>query len=58
MPHNIWLATRSQMQTVFEKIYHAELILWQKISNRAHLIIVSFSSDVKVAKRYSKNQNF
>ena len=39
------------------KIYHAELILWWKISNWAQLVIISFSSAVRVAKRYSKNQN-
>ena len=39
------------------KIYHVELLLWQKISNWAQLIIIRFSSDVRVAKRYSKNQN-
>ena len=41
------------------KIYHVELILWQKISNWAQLVIISFSSAVRVniAKRYSKNQN-
>ena len=39
------------------KIYHVELILWYKISNWAQLVIVSFSSAVRVAKRYSKNQN-
>ena len=39
------------------KIYHVELILWWKISNWAQLIIISFSSAVRVAKRYSKNQN-
>ena len=39
------------------KIYHVELILWKKISNWAQLVITSFSSAVRVAKRYSKNQN-
>ena len=39
------------------KIYHVELILWQKISNWAQLVIISFSSAVRVAKPYSKNQN-
>ena len=39
------------------KIYHAELILCQKKSNWAQLVIISFSSAVRVAKRYSKNQN-
>ena len=39
------------------KIYHVELILWQKISNCAQLVIISFSFAVRVAKRYSKNQN-
>ena len=39
------------------KIYNVELILWQKISNWAQLVIISFSSAVRVAKRYSKNQN-
>ena len=39
------------------KIYHTELILWKKISNWAQLVIISFSSAVRVAKRYSKNQN-
>ena len=39
------------------KIYHVELILCQKISNWAQLVIISFSSAVKVAKPYSKNQN-
>ena len=39
------------------KIYHVELILCQKISNWAQLVIISFSSAVRVAKRYSKNQN-
>ena len=39
------------------KIYHVELILCQKISNWAQLVIISFSSAVCVAKHYSKNQN-
>ena len=39
------------------KIYHVELILCQKISNWAQLVIISFSSAVRVAKHYSKNQN-
>ena len=39
------------------KIYHVELILCQEISNWAQLVIISFSSAVRVAKRYSKNQN-
>ena len=39
------------------KIYHVELILWQKISNWAQLVIISFSSAVRVAKRYSTIQN-
>ena len=39
------------------KIYQVELILYQKVSNWAKLVIVSFSSAVRVAKRYSKNQN-
>ena len=39
------------------KIYRVQLILWQKISNWAQLVIISFSSAVRVAKRYSKNQN-
>ena len=39
------------------KIYHVELILWQKLSNWAQLVIISFSSAVRVAKRYSENQN-
>ena len=39
------------------KIYHVELILCYKISNWAQLVIISFSSAVRVAKRYSKNQN-
>ena len=39
------------------KIYHVELILWKKISNWAQLVIISFSSAVRVAKRYSQNQN-
>ena len=41
----------------FVKIYHFELISWQKISNWAQLLIISFSSAVRVAKRYSKNEN-
>ena len=52
----IWLATRSRYR-VFVKIFHVELILWQKISNWAQLIIASFSSAVRVAKCYSKNQD-
>ena len=39
------------------KMYHVELILWQKISNWAQLVIISFSSAVRVAKRFSINQN-
>ena len=39
------------------KIYHVGLILCKKISNWAPLVIIDFSSAVKVAKRYSKNQN-
>ena len=39
------------------QIYHVELILWKKISNWTQLVIISFSSAVRVAKRYSKNQN-
>ena len=38
------------------KIDHVELILWYKISNWAQLIIISFSSAVRIAKRFSKNQ--
>ena len=53
---NIWLATGPKYR-VFVKIYHVELILWQKISNWAQLVIISFSSAVRVAKRYSENQN-
>ena len=50
---NIWLATRSQIQSICE-IYCVELSL---ISNWAQLVIISFSSVARVAKRYSKNQN-
>ena len=39
------------------KIDHVELILWQKISNWAQRVIISFSSVLRVAKRYSKNEN-
>ena len=39
------------------EIYHVELILWQKISNWAQLIIIGLSSAVKVVKRYSENKN-
>ena len=39
------------------KIYHVELILWSKISNWAQRVMISFSSVVTVAKRYSKDQN-
>ena len=39
------------------KIYYVELILCRKISNWAQLVIISFSSAVRVAKRCSKNQN-
>ena len=39
------------------KIYHVELILCQKISNWAQLVIISFTSAVRVAERYSKYQN-
>ena len=39
------------------KIYHVQLILCQKIFNWAQLLIMSFSSAVRAAKRYSKNQN-
>ena len=39
------------------KICHVGLILWWKISNWAQLVIISFSSAVRFAKRYSKNQN-
>ena len=53
---NVWLATRSQIQSIV-KIYHVELILWWKISNWAKLVIIIFGSAVRVAKRYSKNQN-
>ena len=53
---NIWLAIRSQVRSICES-YHVELILWQKISNWAQLVIISFSSAVRVAKRFSKNQN-
>ena len=42
---------------MFVKIYHVELILWQKISNWTQLVIISFSSAVRAAKRYPKNQN-
>ena len=39
------------------KIYHVELTLCKKISNWAQLVVISFSSAVRVAKRCSKNQN-
>ena len=39
------------------KTYHVELILWWKICNWAQLVIINFSSAVRVGKRYSKNQN-
>ena len=39
------------------KIYHVELTLCQKISNWDQLVIMSFNSTVRVAKRCSKNQN-
>ena len=39
------------------KIYHVELTLCQKISNWAQPVIISFSSNVRVAKCCSKNQN-
>ena len=39
------------------KKYHVDLILWQKISDWAQLVTISFSFVVRVAKRYSKNQN-
>ena len=39
------------------KIYHLELIFWQKISDWAELVMINFSSAVRVAKRYSKNHN-
>ena len=39
------------------KIYYVELILCQKISNWAQLVIISFSSAVRVAKCYSKSKN-
>ena len=38
-------------------IYHVELTLCYKISNWVQLVIVSFGSTVRVAKRCSKNQN-
>ena len=40
------------------KIYHVELILCQKISNWAQLVIISFSFAVRVGKRYSKIKIF
>ena len=43
---------------VHMKIYHVELIFWQKISNWAQLVIISSGSALRVAKRYSKNQIF
>ena len=39
------------------KIYHVELTLCQKIYNWAQLVIISFSSTVRVAKHCSKIQN-
>ena len=51
------MASYQVPNTVFVKIYHVELILCQKISNWAQLVIISFSSAVRVAKRHSKNQN-
>ena len=54
---NIWLATRSQIQSICENLPYAELTLWQKISDWAQLVIISFSSTVRVAKRYCKDQN-
>ena len=52
-----YIASYQAPNIVFVKIYHVELILWKKISNWAQLVIISFSSAVRVAKRYSKNQN-
>ena len=53
MPHE-YMACKYR---VFVKIYQVELTLWYKISNWAKLVIISFCSSVRVAKRYSKNQN-
>ena len=53
---NIWLATRSQIQSICENLpCGANFVV--EISNWAQLVIISFSSAVRVAKRYSKNQN-
>ena len=54
---NIYMASYPAPDRAFVKIYHVELILWKKISNWAQLVIISFSSCVGVAKRYSKNRN-
>ena len=45
------------MYRIFVKIYHAEQTLCKKISYWAQLVIISFSSAVRVSKRYSKNQS-
>ena len=55
---NIWLATRSQIQSICENLPRgANFVVENQISNWAQLVIISFSSAVRVAKRYSKNQN-
>ena len=57
MPHEYMASYQVPNAEYLAKIYHVELILWQKISNWAQLVIISFSSAVRVAKCYSKHQH-
>ena len=54
---NIWLATWSQIQSICENFPCWANFEVKKKTNWAQLVIISFSSAVRVAKRYSKNQN-
>ena len=51
---NIWLATRSQIQSICENLPCLANFV---VENWIQLVIIMFSSAVRVAKRYSKNQN-
>ena len=57
MPHECIASYQVPNTEYFVKIYQVGLVLWSKISNWAQLVIISFSSVVRVAKHYSKNQN-
>ena len=55
---NIWLATSSQIQKICENLpCWADFVVENILFIWAQLVMISFSSAVRVVKRYSKNQN-